>query len=62
MAQCRLSHYFNMRRGHRHHYFPTGLPSVALIKWGRASDKEVGDVWAYPTGEKWECGLRRGTR
>jgi hypothetical protein len=66
MGRCCLSHYFNMRNfnmrgGHRHHYFRAGLPSVGLIKWGRASDEEVGDVWAYPAGEEWEC-LYRGTR
>jgi hypothetical protein len=31
--------------------FHTGLPSIPLMKWGRASGEEVGDVWAYPARE-----------
>jgi hypothetical protein len=62
MAEGSLSHYFNTQGGDRHLYFRTRLPSVPLVELGRASDEEVGDVWAYPAGEEWECGMCRGTR
>ena len=57
MAECSLSHYFNTQDGDRHHYFRTRFPSVPLVKLGRASDEEVGDVRAYPADEERQCGL-----
>jgi hypothetical protein len=61
MEQYSQSYTLNTRGGDRRHHFRTGLPSVALIALGRASDEEVGDVWAYPADEKWGRGLHSGT-